>query len=259
MTTRSRSERAKLAYTLKSPQRKEFFRVWDARPQGQSMREFCAIYKEEQWCPSHSHGYRWLKEREKIIREGLGSPTRRLPPQMPQGRPKKDTSQTLEAMIERPRSQTVKQHVAQSGVSAATLYRHLKAQRQNQGGQTAPVLPSHTVQSTGDVSAGRQDRSSGPSARLTTTQAVTDHASSIADRNMFCVPSNQDTSEAASGPTPGSHRGQAAKRRENTSVACSACRHRKTKVGAYRTAQTGVVQHTHTTDYFKVRWRTSRV
>ena len=81
MTTRSRSERAKLAYTLKSPQRKEFFRVWDARPQGQSMREFCAIHKQEQWCPSHSHGYRWLKERDKIIKEGLGSPTRRLPPQ----------------------------------------------------------------------------------------------------------------------------------------------------------------------------------
>ena len=231
MTTRSRSERAKLAYTLKSPQRKEFFRVWDARPQGQSMREFCAIHKQEQWCPSHSHGYRWLKEREKIIREGLGSPTRRLPPQKPQGRPKKDTSRTLEAMTERPRSQTVKQHVAQSGVSAATLYRHLKAQRQCQGEQTAPVLPPHTVQSTGDVSAGRQDRSSGPSARLTTTQIVTDHASSIADRNTLSVPSNQDTSEAASGPG-GSHRRQAAKRRENTSVACSTCRHRKTKVSA---------------------------
>ena len=122
-----------MAYTLKSPQRKEFFRVWDARPQGQSMREFCAIHKEEQWCPSHSHGYRWLKERDKIIKEGLGSPTRRLPPQKPQGRPKKDTSHTLKAMTERPRSQTVKQHVAQSGVSAATLYRHLKAQRQTQG------------------------------------------------------------------------------------------------------------------------------
>ena len=219
MTTRSRSERAKLAYTLKSPQRKEFFRVWDARPQGQSMRKFCAIHKEEQWCPSHSHGYRWLKEREKIIREGLGSPTRRLPPQKPQGRPKKDTSHTLKAMTERPRFQTVKQHVAQSGVSAATLYRHLKAQRQDQGKQTAPVLLPYTVQSTSDVSAGRQDRSSGPSVRLTTTQTVTDHASRIADRNTSSVASNQDTSVAASGPGPGSHRRQAAKRRENTSVA----------------------------------------
>ena len=232
MTTRSCSERAKLAYTLKSPQRKEFFRVWDARPQGQSMREFCAIHKQEQWCPSHSHGYRWLKERKRIIREGLGSPTRRLPPQKPQGRPKKDTSQTLEAMAERPSSQTIKQHVAQSGVSAATLYRHLKAQRQDQGEQTTPALPPHTVQSTGDVSAGRQDRSSEPSARPATTRTVTDHTSNITDRNTLSMASNQVTSVVASGPGSGSHRRQAARRRENTSVACSTCRHRKTKVSA---------------------------
>ena len=153
MTTRSRFERAKLAYTLKSPQRKEFFRVWDARPQGQGMREFCAIHKNEQWCPSHSHGYRWLKEREKIIKEGLGSPTRRLPPQKPQGRPKKDTSHTLEAMGEAPRLKTIKQHLAQSGVSRSTLYRHLKARREEPLHQTMPVLPLDTVQSTGDTSA----------------------------------------------------------------------------------------------------------
>jgi hypothetical protein len=71
-TTRSRHERAKLAYTLKSPQRKEFFRIWDARPEDQNMRDFCVIHKDEQWCPSKSHGYRWLKEREKENKRGFG-------------------------------------------------------------------------------------------------------------------------------------------------------------------------------------------
>ena len=108
MTTRSRSEIAKLAYTLRSPQTKEFFRVCDARPEGQSVMEFCTIHKDEQWCPSHSHGCRWSKEREKILKEGLGSLTRRLPPQKPQGRPKKDSSHTLEAMGEAPRLRPIK-------------------------------------------------------------------------------------------------------------------------------------------------------
>ena len=227
MTTRSRHERAKLAYTLKSPQRKEFFRVWDARPEGQTMRQFCAIHKAEQWCPSHSHGYRWLKEREKIIREGLGSPTRRLPPQKPQGRPKKDISQTLQAMTERPRSQTVKQHIAQSGVSAATLYRQLKALREQ---QAAPVPPLHTVQSTGDISAGQQNQSSEPRVRPVTTQTVVDHASNVTDPHASSMASRQDKSVAASGSGSSSHQRQSTTRRVNTSVACSTCRRRKAKV-----------------------------
>jgi hypothetical protein len=229
MTTRSRHERAKLAYTLKSPQRKEFFRVWDARPEGQTMRQFCAIHKAEQWCPSHSHGYRWLKEREKIIREGLGSPTRRLPPQKPQGRPKKDISQTLQAMTERPPSQTVKQHVAQSGVSAATFYRHLKELREQ---QTAPAPPLHTVQSTGDISAGQQNQSSGPRARPATTQTVIDHAPTTTDQHALSTASKQGESVAASGSGSSSHQRRPTTRRENTSVACSTCRRRKAKVSA---------------------------
>lgn len=245
MTTRSRSERAKLAYTLKSPQRKEFFRVWDARPQGQSMREFCAIRKAEQWCPSHSHGYRWLKEREKIIKEGLGSPTRRLPPQKPQGRPKKVTSHVLEAMAEgqEPRAQFIKEHFAQSGVSKATLYRHWKAHEQRQSGQTTPPAPSSTVQPTGDISTGRQDRSSGPSVLPETARTIDDHATSITDRNELSEATNQDISVAASGSGSAAPRRQYTKRREHTSVACNACRNRKTKVSAALAARTDIVQH----------------
>lgn len=247
MTTRSRSERAELAYTLKSPQRKEFFRVWDARPQGQSMREFCTIHKAEQWCPSHSHGYRWLKEREKIIKEGLGSPTRRLPPQKPQGRPKKVTSHVLEAISEgqEPRAQFIKEHLAQSGVSKATLYRHWKAHEQRQSDQTTspPPPPASTVQPTGDISAGRQDRSSGPSARPETARTIDNLATSTTDRNESSVAMNQDISVAASGSGSATARRQYTKRREHTSVACNACRNRKTKVSAALAARTDIVQH----------------
>jgi hypothetical protein len=248
MVTRARHERAKLAYTLKSPQRKEFFRVWDARPEDQNMRDFCVIHKDEQWCPSKSHGYRWLKEREKIIKEGLGSPTRRLPPQKPQGRPKKDVTHVLEAMTERPPSQTIKQYVAQSGVAASTLYRQLKALREQ---QTTPVVPPHTVQSAGDNGAGRQDRSSGCSARPATTQIINNHARTT-DRHVLGVTSNQDKSVMASGP--GS---QLYKPREQTSVACNLCRRHKSKVSAAQAALTDFCSASHTTDYFAVRWRTS--
>jgi hypothetical protein len=191
------------------------------------MRQFCAIHKAEQWCPSHSHGYRWLKEREKIVREGLGSPTRRLPLQKPQGRPKKDISQTLQSMTERPRSQTVKQHIAQSGISAATFYRHLKELREQ---QTAPVPPLHTVQSTGDISAGQQNQSSEPRAYPVTTQTAVDHGSNVTDPHASSTAPRQDKSVAASGSGSSSHQRQPTTRRENTSVACSTCRRRKAKV-----------------------------
>jgi hypothetical protein len=243
MTTRSRSERAKLAYTLKSPQRKEFFRVWDARPQGQLMKEFCTIHKNEQWCPSRAHGYRWLKEREKIIKEGLGSPTRRLPPQKPQGRAMKDTSTALAAIDEAPHLKSIKRFIAESGgVSRATLYRRLKARREEPHHQTTPVRPLDTVPSSGDISAEWQDGSSRPGAYSATAQTIVDPASSITDRNALSMASNQDISGTTSDPGSVSHRRQATKRREQTSVACSACRNRKTKVSASRVAQTDVLQ-----------------
>jgi hypothetical protein len=249
-TTRSRHERAKLAYTLKSPQRKEFFRVWDARPEDQNMRDFCVIHKDEQWCPSKSHGYRWLKEREKIIKEGLGSPTRRLPPQKPQGRPKKDVTHVLEAMTERPPSQTIKQYVAQSGVAASTLYCQLKALREQ---QITPVVPSHTLESAGNNSAGRQHRSSGSSERPATTQTITNQASKTTDRHTLSMSANQDRSVAASGS--GS---QLYKPREQTSVACNLCRRHKSKVSVARAGSSDrYCNASHTTDYFAVRWRTS--
>ena len=209
------------------------------------MREFCAIHKAEQWCPSHSHGYRWLKEREKIIKEGLGSPTRRLPPQKPQGRPKKVTSHVLEAMAEgqEPRSQFIKEHLAQSGVSRSTLYRHWKTQDQRQHDQTTPPPPSSTVQPTGDVGVGRQDRSLGPSAHPETARTIVDYASSFIDRQESSMPSNQDTLLAAPGSASGSRRRQSTKRPEYTSVACNACRNRKTKVSVARIARTDIVQH----------------
>lgn len=152
-------------------------------------------------------------------------------------------------MTERPPSQTIRQYVAQSGIAASTLYRQLKALREQ---QTTPVAPSHTVQSAGDNCAGRQDRSSGSSAHPATTQTITNHASRTTGRRALGMTSNQDNSVASSGS--GS---QLYKPREQTSVACNLCRRHKSKVSAARAALTDVLHASHTTDYFAVRWRTS--
>lgn len=102
-------------------------------------------------------------------------------------------------MTERPRSQTVKQQIAQSGVSAAPLCRHLKALREQ---QTTPVAPSHAVQPTGDVSAGRQNQSTGPRARPATIQAIADHASITTDQHALSTASKEGESVAASAQAP---------------------------------------------------------
>lgn len=133
-------------------------------------------------------------------------------------------------MTERPPSQTIKQYVAQSGVAASTLYRQLKALREQ---QVTPVVPSHTLQSAGDNSAGRQHRSSGCSARPATTQIITNQASRTTDRHTLSMSANQDRSVAASGS--GS---QLYKPREQTSVACNLCRRHKSKCDGGRPACT---------------------